>query len=428
MTMHGICTMHDQRDSVPTENLVPGEVAALRRPARIPASGLERAALGRFLNLIGKPDLSVRLWDGSEVHSGRPPRVEASIADRTALWRLMLNPSLCFGEEYSSGGIEVEGDLAAFMRAILRARPAALDSRFPLARLLHRSINDLSGSRENIHHHYDIGNSFYALWLDKEMAYTCAYYPEPGTALESAQFAKFDLVCRKLNLQANETVVEAGCGWGGLARHMARHYGVKVKAYNISREQIAYCRERARREGLDDRIEYIEDDYRNIRGQFDAFVSVGMLEHVGMENLPALGRVIDNCLRPHGRGLIHTIGQHRGEPLGGWIARHIFPGAYPPTLGEMQTIFEPRFTVLDVENLRAHYAQTCLQWLARFDEHVDQVRAMFDENFVRAWRLYLASSHASFAEGELQLFQVVFSRPRGYQPPWTRAHLYGARA
>jgi cyclopropane-fatty-acyl-phospholipid synthase len=419
--------MHEEREEVSAETLVPGDVAALRRPARIAATHLERAVLRRFLGLVGDPSVTVRLWDGSEVQSGAPPRAEAIIADRTALWRLMLNPSLCFGEEYSTGGIEVDGGLLDFMRIILRARPAGMDRRFPLARLLRRQVNSLNGSRQNIHHHYDIGNTFYELWLDREMAYTCAYYPAKDTSLEHAQFAKMDLVSRKLNLQPNETVVEAGCGWGGLARHMARHYGVRVKAFNISREQIAYARERARREGLDDRIEYIEDDYRNIRGQFDAFVSVGMLEHVGVENLPVLGEVINRCLRPQGRGLIHSIGQNRSEPLGGWIARHIFPGAYPPTLREMMNIFEPHFSVLDVENLRPHYARTCEQWLERFDEHRDKVRDMFDERFVRTWRLYLAASHASFAEGHLQLFQVVFSRPNRLDHPWTRAHLYEGR-
>lgn len=417
--------MRDDRRDILEESIIPGEAATLRPPARIAATALERALLHRFIDMVGGPAITIRLWDGSEASAGHPPRAVVTVADRTALWRLMLNPSLCFGEEYSTGGIEVEGDIANFMRIILRARPPAMDSRFPLARLLRRSLNSLSGSRENIHHHYDIGNDFYALWLDREMAYTCAYYPDAAATLEQAQFAKTDLICRKLRLQPNETVVEAGCGWGGLARHMARHYGVKVKAFNISREQIAYARERAAREGLDRHIEYIEDDYRVIRGQFDAFVSVGMLEHVGVENLPVLGDVIHRCLHPQGRGLIHSIGQNRSEPLGGWIARHIFPGAYPPTLREMMGIFEPHFSVLDVENLRPHYARTCEQWLTRFDEHLDQVRNMFDERFVRAWRLYLAASHATFAVGHLQLFQILFTRPRMLDYPWTRAHLYG---
>ena len=136
-------------------------------------------------------------------------------------------------------------------------------------------------SRENIQHHYDIGNDFYRLWLDEQLVYTCAYFPDPSASLEEAQIAKMDHVCRKLELRPGERVIEAGCGWGALALHMARHYGVQVRAYNISRSQLAYARERARTEGLADRVELIEGDYREISGGCDVFVSVGMLEHVG---------------------------------------------------------------------------------------------------------------------------------------------------
>src|SRR5690606_24874192 len=150
-------------------------------------------------------------------------------------------------------------------------------------------INSLRKSRDNVYHHYDIGNEFYRLWLDEQLAYTCAYFPEPEVSLEAAQVAKFDHVCRKLNLRPGERVVEAGCGWGALALHMAREYGVTVRAYNVSREQIAYARRRAQEEGLADRVEFVEDDWRNVTGRYDAFVSVGMLEHVGKHNYRKLG-------------------------------------------------------------------------------------------------------------------------------------------
>jgi cyclopropane-fatty-acyl-phospholipid synthase len=212
----------------------------------------------------------------------------------------------------------------------------------------------LAGSRDNIHKHYDLGNDFYSLWLGETMAYTCAYYPTAETTLDQAQVAKMDHVCRKLLLGANDTVVEAGCGWGSLALHMAGRYGAKVRAFNISKEQIAYARGRARELGLESRVDFVEDDYRNIKGTYDAFVSVGMLEHVGRENYPELGRVISRCLSNEGRGLIHSIGRNRPEPLHPWIERRIFPGAYPPSLGEMMQIFEPtNLSVLDVENLRS---------------------------------------------------------------------------
>jgi cyclopropane-fatty-acyl-phospholipid synthase len=257
------------------------------------------------------------------------------------------------------------------------------------------------------------------------MAYTCAYYPRPEATLDEAQIAKFDHVCRKLQLRPGETVVEAGFGWGGLALHMARAYGVKVRAFNISHEQVVYARERALREGLASQVEYVEDDYRNISGRYDAFVSVGMLEHVGVENYPTLGGVAHKVLGNNGRGLIHSIGRNRPSPLHPWITKRIFPGAYPPSLAEFMQIFEPwDFSVLDVENLRLHYARTLIHWLELFDRSAERVRAMFDAKFERMWRLYLAGSIAAFEQGSLQLFQVVFAPKHNNSVPMTRNHLY----
>jgi cyclopropane-fatty-acyl-phospholipid synthase len=208
---------------------------------------------------------------------------------------------------------------------------------------------------------------------------------------------------------------------------MARHYGVTVKAFNISHEQIAYARSRAKAEGLDGRVQFIEDDYRSIKGRCDVFVSVGMLEHVGPENYQLLGNVIHRCLNPKGLGLIHSIGRNRAGRMNPWMEQRIFPGAYLPTLREMMAVFEAgRCSVLDVENLRLHYAKTLEHWLRRFDQQAETIRRMFDERFVRAWRLYLAGSLAGFTTGFIQLFQVVFAPGRSNEVPWTREHLYSS--
>jgi len=172
-------------------------------------------------------------------------------------------------------------------------------------------------------------------------------------------------------------------------------------------------------------VEYIEEDFRNISGKYDVFVSVGMLEHVGINNYRTLGEVIDHCLKEDGIGLIHSIGRSYPAYLDPWIESRIFPGARPPSIGQMAEIFEPRhFSILDIENLRLHYAKTLEHWLARFENHVNEIRRDFDDNFVRAWRLYLAGSESSFTIGTLQLFQVVFSRPGNNSLPWSRSHLY----
>jgi len=414
-------------------------VPARRKPASgaVPVlsapSWIERRALRKLLTLMGNPPVRFVLWNGEQVPAtGSPACKRLQIHDRHTLWQLFINPDLHFGDAYSRGTLEVEGDLTGFIEDINRARRnvsrhSPLFSAF-LSRRNRARPNTLAGSRNNIHHHYNLGNEFFQLWLDEEMVYTCAYFPTPTLTLEQAQLAKLDYVCRKLRLQPGESVIEAGCGWGALARHMARQYGVKVRAFNLSSEQVSYARERAAAEGLGRNVEYIEDDYRNISGRCDVFVSIGMLEHVGRDNYRDLGGLIDRCLAPAGRGLIHSIGRDQPCPMNAWIERRVFPGSYPPTLREMMEIFEPwGFSVLDVENLRLHYAKTLEHWLARFEARQDEVRERFDEDFVRAWRLYLAGSMAGFTTGWLQLFQVVFTRPGSNGIPWTRDHLYARR-
>ncbi len=409
-----------------------GRASFSPNPPEGPATGgsVEGRLLKRLLSFVGDPPIEFTLWNGERVKSSRGEIAgRVHIADRGTLLGIVKDPHIRFGDAYSEGKITIEGDLVSFCEAMYRAAPAqpkALRSLSSLLRRAHRPRrNTLSGSRENIHHHYDIGNDFYSLWLGDTMAYTCAYYPTPDTTLDQAQIAKFDHVCRKMRLRSGESVVEAGFGWGGLALHMARHYGVKVRAFNISREQVAYARARAQRDGLASQIEYVEDDYRNISGHYDAFVSIGMLEHVGVENYPQLGGIANRVLGSNGRGLIHSIGRNQPAPLHPWITKRIFPGAYPPSLGEFMQIFEPwDFSVLDVENLRLHYARTLTHWLELYDEAADKVRAMFDSKFERMWRLYLAGSIAGFTTGTLQLFQVLFATKSNNNVPMTRAHLH----
>lgn len=394
-------------------------------------TALEMNAARWLLTQMNDAPVQFELWDGQRIRvCSSEPELLLRFRDRKTMWTVLTNPDLNLGEAYSVGTLEIEGDLIRLAEIATTHRPAFLAERSPLGRVVnvfgHAKPNNLSGSKDNIHHHYDLSNEFYRLWLDRDhMQYTCAYFQTPDRSLEQAQAAKLHHVCRKLRLKAGDEVIEAGCGWGGLGLFMAREYGARVRAYNISHEQIRFARERAREEGLEDRVQYIEDDYRNADGTCDVFVSVGMLEHVGTKHFPTLGGVIDRCLREEGRGLIHSIGRNRPRPMNRWIERRIFPGAYPPTVKEMMDIFEPcNFSVLDIENLRLHYASTLEHWLERFEKNVEEVRRMFDDTFVRAWRLYLAGSVAAFRTGELQLFQVVFNRGDDNQVPWTREHLY----
>ena len=392
-------------------------------------SGFDRWLVRKIAAKTGDPDIAFALWDDSDTY--RPPgecHGRIVFRDRGALLSAVFSPELGFGDAFSAGRIEVEGDLVDVLARCYRSMDragAAAAKRSALGRLPKPRSNTTAGSRRHIQHHYDLGNDFYRLWLDEEMVYTCAYYDTPDATLEQAQRAKLDHVCRKLMLRPGQHVIEAGCGWGSLAMHMAREYGVRVRAFNISQEQIAYARERASREGMDGQVEFVLDDYRNIEGDCDAFVSVGMLEHVGVQNYHALGAVIARTLKSGGLALIHSVGRNRPTPVNAWLEQRIFPGSYPPSLREMMAIFEPfNFSIIDVENLRLHYARTLREWLTRFDRASDTVRALYDEEFIRAWRLYLAGCSAAFFANSIQLFQVVCAPAANNDVPWTRTHVY----
>jgi cyclopropane-fatty-acyl-phospholipid synthase len=388
-----------------------------------PASRIDRWCLARLAAAFAGAPVVVELWDGTRMQLGPEPLAgTVHVEDRGTLVRLLLQPDLAFGEAYTAGRLKVERDLAGLITAINRA----MAGRWPVRPKRHDGAASPDSARSNVHVHYDIGNDFYQLWLDPEMVYTCAYFEHPDVTLEEAQTAKLELVCRKLRLRPTDRVIEAGCGWGALAIYMARRYGVSVRAFNISEAQLAFARERARREGVADRVEFVNADYRAIEGTCDAFVSIGMLEHVGLGQYAELGEVIDRVLDArHGRGLLHFIGKHTPQPFNAWTTKYIFPGAYAPTLGEVSNrVFEQRsLAITDVENLRPHYALTLRHWLQRFEAHAEAIRGRFDERFVRTWRLYLATALAGFDSGDLQLYQIAFGRLAG-EMPWTRRGLY----
>jgi len=395
--------------------------------ARREPTSLDRWLARQITTKLGDSPVRFVLWNEPDT-TPRDGSVRMRVLDRDALWQLVIHPDLYFGDLYSAGRLEVRGDLLTLLKEAYRYTTdnTTIGSLLTRAR---RLAPDLSESKRNIHHHYDLGNDFYTLWLDRQaLQYTCAYYADPAMTIEQAQQAKMHHVCRKLRLKAGETVVEAGSGWGGFALFMAENYGVKVRTFNISHEQVAYAREWSARRGLTDRVEFVEDDYRNLSGTYDAFVSIGMLEHVGIGNYRDLGKLMSRAIGTNGRGLVHSIGRDTPAQLNAWIDKRIFPGAQPPTIREMMDLFEPNgLSVLDLENIRLHYAKTLEHWLERYEENVEKISAMFDETFVRAWRLYLVGSIAAFLMGKLQLFQALFARSGANNVPWTRAHVYEPR-
>ena len=406
------------------------QVASDRRAGAhaVRAYAVDRWLAGRLQRTLDTAAVRLCLWDGTTHYAAqRPPVGDIVVHDRRTLIGLAIDPDVAFGEAYMHGRVDIRGPLPRVLEALFQSTLSATPSLRERLATIAAVPNTLAASRRNVHRHYDLGNDFYRRWLDRDLVYTCAYFPTPDVSLDDAQRAKLDLVCRKLRLHPGETVIEAGCGWGALAMHMARCYGVRVKAFNISREQLAYARAWATRERVQDRVEFIEDDYRNVTGRFDVFVSVGMLEHVGLRHFPTMADMLRRTLRRDGgRGLLHFIGRDVARPVNAWIRRRIFPGSYTPTLAEVTSgVLTPAgMSVIDVENLRLHYVRTLSHWSGRFAAAADEVRRQYGEPFRRAWELYLAGSQATFASGWMHLFQVVFVPAESPPPSWTRRDSY----
>jgi cyclopropane-fatty-acyl-phospholipid synthase len=340
-------------------------------------------------------------------------------------------------ESYFAGGVDIDGDLALAFRAGFDSgydrvpnRLVGLRNRWHEWRFSNRSIRQ---AKANARHHYGLGEAFYRPWLDRVgMMYTCAYWPEGTTTLEQAQKNKMDHVCRKVQLQAGETFLDVGCGWGGLLFHAWENYGALGTGINTTTEQVSELRAELARRGLADTIRVVECDFREMPGQYDKLLSIGTLEHAGRDQLPAVIRAHADALKPGGLGVIHFIGHVGMRDTELFIRKYIFPGGWIPSLTQALDWMERcGLEVLDVENLRRHYALTLDCWAERFDRNWDAIHALdpkrFDERFRRIWRSYLWSCAEVFRSKTLvlDLFQVTVSKGAvGSGYPSSRAFLY----
>ena len=345
---------------------------------------------------------------------------------------ILLDPELQLGNAYMDGGLILEsGDLYELLDLIWSniVAPGQTGADIPaLLRKTFRALaqfNPQSRSARNVAHHYDIGNDLYRLFLDDDMQYSCAYFPDPRTSLEDAQWLKKDHIARKLCLEPGDHVLDIGCGWGGLALHLAELEEVQVDGITLSSEQLCLAHERAETRDLKHRVKFELQDYRNLTKTYDGIVSVGMFEHVGVPHYRDYFDQIAARLSNDGTALIHTIGRATGPgATNPWIARHIFPGGYIPALSEILPAIEKAdLVVLDIEILRIHYAETLKAWRERFMSHADEAAALYDERFVRMWEFYLVCSELSFRYGFHNVFQIQLAK-RQDAAPLTRDYLY----
>ncbi|PNU02001.1 SAM-dependent methyltransferase [Novosphingobium guangzhouense] len=394
--------------------------------------------LDRFLERgVRKGVLELARPDGSLRRFGTPaegfPQVRIRLTDKGAERRILRDPRLGAAEAFMDGQLEVEQgdimDLVYLLRANARwDKGGELKEHTPFKKVVGKvvtlvdGINRAASAKKNIAHHYDVGNDLYKLFLDTEhMQYSCAYWPSDDISLEQAQTAKLAHIAAKLAIEPGQKVLDIGCGWGGMAIYLARHFDVSVKGITLSEEQLALARERAIQAGVSGRIDFELIDYRDLAARGDKFeriVSVGMFEHVGQAQFDRFFRDCATMLDDEGVMLLHTIGRMGGPgSTDAFTRKYIFPGGYIPALSEtVESSEKVRLIATDVENLRLHYAKTLREWYKRCVASKDAIVKLYDERFYRMWIFYLSGATAAFESGGMCNYQIQYTRSRHALP------------
>ncbi|MGE5538941.1 MAG: class I SAM-dependent methyltransferase [Gemmatimonas sp.] len=365
---------------------------------------------------------------------GQQPRAAIRLHDPSLEWRIPLNPSMAVGEAFMDGRLTMEeGTIRDFLELVsqhyddvMQTGLASVAKRVALVTRRLQQFNPAKRSRRNVAHHYDLTGRMYELFLDADRQYSCAYFRNEDDTLEEAQRAKKDHIAAKLMLdRPGLKVLDIGCGWGGMALHLAANNEADVKGITLSTEQAKVSAERAQAQGLERRVRFALQDYRAETGQYDRIVSVGMFEHVGVPHYRTFFTKVRDCLAPDGVALLHTIGRLDGPGItDAWIRKYIFPGGYVPALSEVLPVLERvGLFVTDIEILRMHYAHTLRHWQQRFLANREEIKSLTDERFCRMWEFYLVGAEMAFRHFKQAVFQIQFAR-RPAAVPITRDYIF----
>ena len=367
----------------------------------------------------------LKLWDGSsEIYGEGEPKFKIIFNEPIPKADIIKDPSIAFGEGYMTKKLDIEGSIQDVIESLYNSKESFLGNE-KYANLIKMVKNNIKNSKKNIEFHYDVGNDFYKLWLDDTMTYSCGYFKSQNDSLTDAQKNKVDHILKKLNLKEGETLLDIGCGWGELIITAAKKYKVKAMGVTLSTQQFEKVKKRIESEGLNELVEVELTDYREIKNRkFDRVVSVGMLEHVGKDNLSEYFSTVKELLNDKGVSLLHCITNTSDSGTNSWINKYIFPGGYVPSIQELVNYMsEKNFNVIDVENLRLHYGKTLECWASNFENAMPEIEKMKDETFIRMWRMYLNSCAASFNCGNINLHQFLFTKGVNNDLPWTREYM-----
>ena len=389
---------------------------------------VDKIFIKSFLHTFKDESFCVKFWDGDEVKVGEnEPLFKIILKKPIPKKDILTSTTLAFGEAYMNGDLEVEGDFLLMLNTVLKYKDKFTTDFKGLPKIF-SNLTSTKKQKEEVTYHYDIGNDFYKLWLDDTLSYSCAYFKNENESLGEAQLNKIHHLLKKLNLREGITLLDIGCGWGALLIEAAKLYKIKGLGITLSEEQFKAFKERIEKENLQDYLQVKLMDYRELEKSgllFDRVVSVGMLEHVGRSNYDLFMKCVSKVLKKEGVFVLHYISGLYESEGDAWIKKYIFPGGVIPTLREIISLSaDYRFYTVDVESLRMHYYKTLLKWADNFEKNTDKVREMFDEKFVRMWRMYLYSCAACFYTGVIDLHQIVFTKGVNNSLPLTREYLY----
>lgn len=390
---------------------------------------MDKLFIKQLLKNLCTETFIVEFWDGSSEKFGEEEASFKVILNKPLEKKAILeDASLAFGEAYMNGDIDFEGNIQKIIESIYKNKQSFLNECKVLNKLLKKKGTSIKKQKEDISYHYDLGNDFFSLWLDRTMTYSCAYFKGEDCSLEEAQDSKLEYILKKLNLEEGQTLLDIGCGWGALIIRAAKEYNVHATGITLSKEQYEEATKRIKNENLEGLVEVRLMDYRELpklKIKFDRIVSVGMLEHVGHANIPIYIDAIGDILKEEGIMLLHCITGLIESDVNEWAKKYIFPGGYIPSVREIVSLLpEKDFHLVDVESLRIHYCKTLEHWASNFEANLDKVREMFDEKFIRMWRLYLNSCAASFHYGTVDILQFIFTKGLNNEIPTTREYLY----
>lgn len=388
---------------------------------------IDKTFLIKYLENFSEVPFSICYEDGKLFTLGNgEPKFTIKLNNKIKKTTLLKSTSLALGEAYMNGDLEILGDLYDTLNHFMGQMSKFSVNTRALKSIIHPS-KDKKTSKDQVSYHYDIGNDFYSLWLDDTLSYSCAYFKTENDSLYDAQVNKVHHILKKLNLKEGMSLLDIGCGWGYLLIEAAKTYKVHGLGITLSTEQADKFRERIKAEHLENYLDVLVMDYRDLKNSsfmFDRVVSVGMLEHVGRENYKGFIQCVYSVLKDNGMFLLHYISGKKESDGDPWIKKYIFPGGVIPSLREIINLCgDYDMSIIDVESLRRHYNKTLLCWNKNFQENKEHISKKFDEKFIRMWELYLCSCATSFNKGIIDLHQILLTKGANNDLPMTRDYM-----